>query len=267
MPELFPDFGSFLLSALVMACAQFIYATVGFGGGMFSVALLAFVLRDFSGTIAVLMLLTFVTEVWVVAHSWRHADRRLLVALLPTMAIGLWAGTQVLVAGNAAVLKHLLGWVIAAAGVWFLVSHRGDAGPGKPVATNDSGAAPPATSGRWWWAVPVGLVSGVLGGLFGTGGPPVIILFRSLRLTKAAFRATMLWYFLVMSLVRAPAYIDNGILTKDVVRAAGWLLPGSIVGMLAGGLAHRRIEERHFAQTVAVLLVVLGLLLALRGGR
>ena len=49
MPPLFPTTASFLLSALIVAGAQTIYATVGFGGGMFAVALLALVLISLYG--------------------------------------------------------------------------------------------------------------------------------------------------------------------------------------------------------------------------
>ncbi len=65
MPELFPSVTVFVLCGLVVACAQMIYATVGFGAGMFSIALLAMLLPDLAGAVAALLLLTLVTEVWV----------------------------------------------------------------------------------------------------------------------------------------------------------------------------------------------------------
>ena len=99
MPELFPNLPAFLASLLIMALAMFVYATVGFGAGMVAVALLAFVLPDLAGTVAVLMVLTFATEVSVLARSWRRADLRVLAGLVVPMGIGLWLGTGVLGGG------------------------------------------------------------------------------------------------------------------------------------------------------------------------
>lgn len=276
MPELFPDIPTFIACALIMAGAQLIYATVGFGAGMFAVTLLAMVLPELADVVAVLLILTLVTEVWVLAHEWRRARLRILMGLLPTMAIGLWIGTEVLIAGDVSVLKRALGFIVAAAGVWFLferpagVAPAGDNGDaeadnGGSVTHSDNFAS--RKRSRELWAVPVGLFSGVLGGMFGTGGPPVIVLLRTYRLDKGAFRATLLWYFLLMSLIRGGTYAWTGLLSTDVFLAAAWLLPGSVIGIMLGMAVHRRVSERRFAQAVSVLLVILGALLLIGVGR
>jgi uncharacterized membrane protein YfcA len=118
-----------------------------------------------------------------------------------------------------------------------------------------------------WVSLPVGLASGVLGGLFGTGGPPVIVLLKGHRLDKGAFRATLLWYFLLMSFVRGASYLQAGILTGSEAIAALWLLPPALLGVLAGMIAHRRISEQRFATVVSLLLMLLGALLMIGVGR
>jgi uncharacterized membrane protein YfcA len=259
MPGLFPDLLAFVLSALVVAGAQLIYATVGFGAGMFSIALLALVLPDLSGTVAALWLLTFVTEVGVLAVAWREARLWLLIELLPTTIVGLWIGTAVLTAGDVGGLKRLLGAVVLVAGTWFLHEQR------------VGGARRDANSGQrragGWWAIPAGLASGTLAGLFGTGGPPVIVFLRAYRLEKGGFRATILWFFLMMSLIRGAAYWRAGLLDGGALLAAAWLLPASLAGMGAGLLVHRRLSERGFGFAVASVLMVLGGVLLATGGR
>ena len=101
-----------------------IYATVGFGAGMFSIALLAMLLPDLGATIATLFILTLVTEVWVLCHAWRQAKVRLLLGLLPTTAAGMWLGTELLAGEDASGLKRALGAVIVMAGAWFLYEER-----------------------------------------------------------------------------------------------------------------------------------------------
>ena len=267
MPEMFPNITMFLLCALIMACAQLIYATVGFGAGMFAITLMAMLLPDLAGAVATLLLLTLVTEVWVLIHTWRHARLRLLAGLVPTMAVGLWLGTEILLAGNVAVLKRLLGAVVLAAGVWFLYQQRKQGIDSHDEIAPAVAVPSPKRAGKSWLSLPAGLASGLLGGMFGTGGPPVIIFFKSHGLDKSAFRATILWYFLIMSGIRGATYLRAGILTTDILLAALWLLPPSIVGILLGMIVHRRLSERHFAAVVSTLLMILGSLLLIRGGK
>jgi len=256
---------SFALACLVMLAAQLIYATVGFGAGMFSIALLALLLPDFTGSIAVLLLLTFVTEVWVLLHAWRDARMRLLLGLLPAMAIGLWLGTETLVSGDPTDLKRGLGVFIAAAGAWFLYRDRGACAeaPKDSEHVPTAGARPGAGIG---WCSVTGLTSGVLGGLFGTGGPPVIAFLKHRRLDKGTFRATLLWYFMVMSVIRAGFYVHAGVLTTDILHAGLWLLPTSLTGTVLGMVIHRKISERSFGLAVSILLIALGLVLLVGGG-
>ncbi len=269
MPDLFPNVAVLVLCALVVAGAQFIYATVGFGAGMFSIALLAMLLPDLAPAVATLLLLTLVTEVWVLARSGRHARMRLLLGLLPTTAVGMWLGTEMLAGGDVTGLKRALGVMVACAGAWFFFGERRNRTPAAPA----DAAQPQAPHARSRLPFNVlacmaaGLAAGALAGLFGTGGPPVIICLKSHRLDKAAFRATLLWYFLLMSIFRGAAYLRAGLLTDSELTAALWLLPASLLGMVAGSAAHHRLSERHFAVAVSGLLIILGGLLLIGGGQ
>lgn len=266
LPPLFPTLTAFVLSAVIVAGAQVIYATVGFGAGMFSVALLALLLPDLSGAVAALLLLTLVTELWVLAHAWHHARVRLLLGLLPTTLLGLLIGTQILVSADVPGLKRALGGVVLAAGAWFVYR---DLRTRETVRDDPSGALQHSRRGqvRAWLSLPAGLVSGLLAGLFGTGGPPVIVFLKSYHLDKSAFRATILWFFLLMSVVRGGAYLRAAVLAGDELRAALWLLPGSLAGTVLGSFVHHRLSEHVFARIVSILLMILGAVLLLTGGR
>lgn len=262
MPDLFGHPLPLIACVLIMAGAQLIYATVGFGAGMFAVTLMAMVLPDLTGVVVVLLILTLVTEVWVLTRAWRQARIRLVVWLVPGMAVGLWLGTRILVTTDVGLLKQFLGWVVAGAGLYFAFENRVRRGTQNPEESEK--CLPLSVS---WISLPVGFLSGVLGALFGTGGPPVIIFLRACRLDKATFRSTILMYFLLMSLLRAGTYTTAALFTMDRVWAAALLLPGSIAGVIVGTVIHNRISDRLFSQVISVLLIVLGLLLASGAGR
>ena len=121
-------------------------------------------------------------------------------------------------------------------------------------------ALPPG--GRWRprgaLAPPVGLVSGVLNGLFGTGGPPVIIWYHLADVGKSAFRANLMTIFLLMTLVRAPSYAAAGLITTPRLWSALAVAPAVVCGAWWGHRAHVRISERTFRRLVALLLAVIG---------
>jgi len=262
MPELFVNLPSFVACVLIMAGAQLIYATVGFGAGMFAVALMALVLPDLTGIVVVLLALTFLTEVWVLARSWRRAKTRLFGWLVPGMLAGLWLGTRILVTTDVSLLKRFLGLVVVGAGLYFILEKRARHDDQNP--TIEESRLPP---GAVRISLPVGFASGVLGAIFGMGGPPVIIFLRACRLDKTAFRSTLLMYFLLMSLLRAGTYATAGLITAERVLAAALLLPGSVAGIIIGTTIHDRVSEHRFGQVVSLLLVMLGLLLIAGAGR
>jgi len=158
--------------------------------------------------------------------------------------------------------------VVATAGAWFLYEEWHCQWPPGTSASLNTGnqEEPQKHPGRAWLSLPVGLVSGVLGGLFGTGGPPVILLLKGYRLDKGAFRATLIWYFFVMGLCRGIGYLHAGVLTGSEFAAAMWLLPATIFGTILGLAVHHRVSEHYFAAIVSVLLMILGILLLIGGG-
>ena len=65
-------------------------------------------------------------------------------------------------------------------------------------------------------AGPVGLSSGLLTGLFGTGGPPLVLYYQLSGADKAAFRGNLMAIFLLMTLVRVPSYAGMGLITAPL---------------------------------------------------
>lgn len=250
----------YLFCLLILIGGQIIYATVGFGAGMFSVTLMVIVLDDLPGVVSTILLLTWITEVLVLSREWRHAWGKLLWIIVPPLIVGAWIGTKVLASGSGEALKMTLGAFVAAAGIHFLVTDIRDRRPKHPDAAAGNGL-PRIRPLLGLISVPVALASGILGACFGTGGPPVIVLFKSLKLNKRTFRATLLAFFFATSISRVTFGITEKTLGMDNVRAGLWLVPGSIVGTIIGAKVYKHLSEHHFARVVSMLIVVLGLTL------
>lgn len=88
--------------------------------------------------------------------------------------------------------------------------------------------------------VGVGAIAGFFGGLAGIWGPPVILYFTALRLSKAdQVRAAGLCFFLG-AMVLAPAHVVTGVLNEHTV----WLSAAAILPTLAGQALGRALLDQ-----------------------
>lgn len=247
-----PVFGSpwqFLVVCLVLVAAEAIYVLLGFGAGLIAVGSLALVLPDVRDVVVLLLLVSLPAELLVVTTSLREIRWRGVALLMVGIAIGIPIGGWMLGWGDPGLLLRALGLVLLAVGGVFLVS--------------------PATRSRpWpdWVSPPVGLVSGLLTGLFGTGGPPLVLYYQLAGIDKAAFRGNLMAIFLFMSLVRLPSYAGLGLITAERVTSSLLVLPAVLTGAWLGHRLQLRIDERTFRRMVSIALLVLGVLLIV-GGR
>ena len=101
-------------------------------------------------------------------------------------------------------------------------------------------------------------LGGVLGGLFGPGGPPVVIA-ATLAYDKADFRALLAPVFLVAAVVRSVTYVATGTMTATAALGAVLALAVLPIGAWIGGWLHGRLSEPAFDVLVAALLVGTGL--------
>ncbi|PWB74839.1 MAG: hypothetical protein C3F15_07305 [Holophagae bacterium] len=238
----------FLIACLILAGAEAIYVLLGFGAGMVAVGLLALVVPELRDVVVILLLVNLPAEAWVVASSWRRISWRGVLLVMAGVAAGIPLGSWLLSAGDLGALLNLLAVVmVVVGGVFLLMPDR------LPRSV-------PA-----WTAPPVGLVSGVLTGLFGTGGPPLIFYYQLRGADKTAFRGTLMAIFLLMTLIRVPSYAVFGLITAPRIWSSLALVPASMLGAFLGNRIHLRIDEATFRRLVSAALVVIGLTLLARG--
>jgi uncharacterized membrane protein YfcA len=219
----------------------------GFGVGLIAVGCLALVLPDVRDVVVLLFFVTVPAEMYVVASGWRTIRWRGVLLICCGIVVGVPLGTWVLRWGEPSLLLFLLGLLLAAAGTAFL-------GLGERRSVR-----PPA-----WVGPPVGLISGVLGGMFGTGGPPLILYYQLSGADKSRFRQSLMVIFLFVTLVRLPAYALSGLLTPGRLWSGLAVLPTALLGVWLGNRLHVSVSEARFRRLVSVALVLLGGLLLVR---
>jgi uncharacterized membrane protein YfcA len=231
---------------VVLLAAEVFYVTFGFGAGLIAVGLLALILHEARDAVVVLMLVSLPVELAVVLASRKRIRWRGVLLISAGICVGIPLGTIFLKLGETGVILVLLGIFLILVGMaFFLMPLRGGA--------------------RWpaWAAPPVGVISGFLSGVFGTGGPPLVFYNRLQGLDKSSFRANMMAVFLVITAIRLPFYLVWDLVTVPRVVSAVAVLPAVALGAFLGHRIHLGLAEPTFRRMVGAALLVLGLLLLL----
>lgn len=246
-PLIFTSLSQYLAACLVLICAETVYVLFGFGAGLIAVGLLAVFLPEIRDVVVLLLLINLPIELWVVTRARRQVSWRGVLAICLGVAVGIPLGTRVLQAGESTLILVMLGIFLVVAGTGFMI-------------------APRHRVVRWprWSAPPVGLLGGLLTGIFGTGGPPLILYYQLGGANKAAFRGNLMAIFLLMAFLRVPSYAVAGLITAPRLWSALAVLPAVLLGAWLGNRIHLRLAEDTFRRLVSVALVVLGIFILLR---
>jgi uncharacterized protein len=108
------------------------------------------------------------------------------------------------------------------------------------------------------------VLGGLMGTVFGTGGPFYVIYLNLRKLDKTVFRATFASNFLLDGGIRLIAYVLVGLFRAQTLVAVVAALPVVSAGLFAGGRVQARFSQRTFVWMISVLLVGSGLALLLR---
>jgi uncharacterized membrane protein YfcA len=237
----------FAAACLALAVAEAVYVLLGFGAGLIAVGSLALLMPEVRDVVVMLLLVNLPAELYVVGSTWRNVAWRGIVAVVAGIVVGIPLGAWLLDRGEPTELLTMLGAVLVVVGGVFLLA------PSNRMARVPS-----------WIAPPVGLVSGVLTGLFGTGGPPLIFYYHLKGVDKTTFRSSLMAIFLLMTFIRMPSYVAFGLVTGPRMWSALAVFPAVLLGAWIGNRIHLRIDEAVFRRLVSAALVLIGALLLIR---
>lgn len=111
------------------------------------------------------------------------------------------------------------------------------------------------------WALPAGGFGGLVGTLFGTGGPFYVAYLHGRQLDKVDFRATFSTIFLLDGANRIVSYALSGFLDERFFNMLLWLAPVMAIGIFVGRHLHSDISQEAFRRGISALLVLSGAVL------
>ena len=223
-----------ILSALL---AGIVSGMTGFGLALISVPLLLFVYEPRT-VVVITAVLSVVINFAVVWDSWRDADRRVVIALLPPAFVGVVAGAELLRVVDPDYIRLVVGIVVVFSALLLLRDIR-----------------LPGAQTRWG-AVVAGSASGALSTSTGLAGPPIVLLLASRGFPKRVFRGSSALYFLVMSLLGLAVLLSRGLLEAGDVPLTLALVPAAFLGKFIGTALLKKVSEKAF-RVVSLGLVIL----------
>jgi len=104
-----------------------------------------------------------------------------------------------------------------------------------------------------------GALSGILGGLFGIGGPPMVIYFLAALDTKEEYSGTIQLFFFISGLYTCIVRVFKGIYTMDLIPYTLLGLLGILIGQHIGSKIMDRIDAATMKKLVYLFLGFAGL--------
>jgi len=231
-------------AAAVLLVAYFVRGIAGFGSGLISVPLLA-VVFPLPVVVPIIVFLDYVGSASQGIRNRRLIAWREQLPLIPFMLIGVAIGLTLLENLTSATLARALGAFVIVYAIYQLL----------PL---------PELRGSRLFAPPCGALGGLIGTLFGTGGPFYIIYLGLRGLEKSALRATFAVNFLIDGGIRLAGYGFYGFFDRTSLIYIACALPLVAIGLFAGGRVHSTLSQKAFARLLSALLLFSGVLLLLK---
>ena len=231
---------------LVILVGYAIFGATGFGASPITIPILAHVL-PLTFVLSLAALLDLSSGLALGFHTRKRADTRELVTLLPFTLVGLTLGVTLLVKlpRNASLLA--LGAFVCLYALYVMLRR----GPTQPLSRR--------------WAAPAGMLGGIVGALFGMGGPPYVMYIAGRVPDPAAQRATISQMVIVNVGLRVVAFALAGLLlSRALWIAVALLLPVAFAGLWVGNRAHVSVAPATMSRMIGAALFLTGAALIIR---
>lgn len=229
----------------ILALAYIIRGMAGFGSGLIAIPLLS-LMMPLTVVVPMMVLLDYLVSL---AQGIKNRDQILwkeLLPLIPFSMVGVVVAILFLPMSDGLLLSKAMGIFIILFALYTLSGFTFRTGVSKA------------------WSGLAGLSGGMIGTLFGTGGPLYVTYFKARGLDKAVFRTTLAVTFLLDGIGLIAGFGSAGYLNMNLLTLLFISLPVMVVFVYIGGHVHTRISQAQFQKAISVLLILSGTVLLLR---
>lgn len=233
---------------LLAAGASFVQRTIGFGFGIFIMTALPFLLPSYGEAVTLSGLLSLTSAAVVMVKYLKYVTWKRFLPIVASFVIFSTLAICMLDKIEGQAMRIILGIVLIIISLYFSFFKEKLQKIIRP------------TSG---WQLGAGAASGVMGGLFGMHGPPVVLYLVASEPDKDHYMGMIQTYAFVTNLTMLAVRAWNGYVTPMVGTTYIYGLIGLAVGVLSGNWAYKRIPNRIFTYVVYAYIAVSGLVILL----
>ena len=229
------------LIALVVFCASFIQSVTGFGFGIFAMIFLPSLLLYTEANVLSSMLSLF-TSLTVALVMWRAISWKNLIFPLVGCLFSTYLAVEFIGSKDNKTLVLMLGIVLFVLSIYFFFF----SGKIKIRPT-------------WYAGLIAGVVSGVMGGMFSIGGPPVVIYFLQSEKNTDHYLATISSYFVLSGVINVVTKAAKGFITPNVWISFALGFIAMALGALIGKIARDKCNSAIIKKAVYGFMALSGL--------
>jgi len=231
-----------LAAFAIVFVAAFTQGAIGFGFGLVAMAVLPLVVGELVA-IPLVAVASLVVSTLIAWRERRHLAWRRLGPPLVGVLAGVPLGLFFLAAVDPRYIRLALGLFLVLYSLYALF-----------LALR---LRPRLIADRPWGGV-AGLASGVLGGAFNTGGPPLVVYATLKGWGKDEATSTLQVLFTLTSVIAIGGHLASGRLHAEVLPSILATLPVVAAGVWLGGRVYDRIDQATFRKALLALLLVAG---------
>jgi uncharacterized membrane protein YfcA len=233
---------------LLAAGASFVQRTIGFGFGIFIMTALPFLMPSYGEAVTLSGLLSLTSAAVVMVKYLKYVTWKRFLPIVASFVIFSTLAICMLDKIEGRAMRMILGIVLIIISLYFSFFKDKLQKIIRP------------TPG---WQLGAGAASGVMGGLFGMHGPPVVLYLVASEPDKDHYMGMIQTYAFVTNLTMLAVRAWNGYVTPTVGTTYIYGLIGLAVGVLVGNWAYNRIPNRIFTYVVYAYIAISGLVILL----
>ena len=233
---------------LLAAGASFVQRTIGFGFGIFIMTALPFLMPSYGEAVTLSGLLSLTSATIVMFNYLKYVNWKRLWPIITTFVIFSTLAIYLLDRIEGRSMRIVLGIVLILISLYFSFFKekiQKIIRPGKG------------------WQLGTGSVSGIMGGLFGMHGPPVVLYLTVSEPDKDHYMGMIQTYAVITNITMVIVRAFAGYVTPTVGTTYMYGLTGLVVGVIAGNWAYRHIPNKLFTYVVYAYIGISGLIIFL----
>ncbi len=231
-----------LIIFVVYLFAMIIQRVCGFGMGIIAVMILPYFTGAHAHAAAYTNILSAISASYIAWKFRENVRWKLTIPILCGSYLATFLSIRFLSNASFDLMEKILGIMLLVLSVYFLFFKGKIKLPSDPQ-----------------YGFLAGLIGGISNGLFGAGGPPVVIYLLGATASHAIYLATIQGYFAFNNIYATIVRFLNGQLTPEVLTGLWGAIPAMVLGIFVGDRLAPHLPDKTILKGIYILMALSGL--------